>query len=144
MPDETYSILTFQATEVPDAYKAFIHAQWKHTLRHGNEYYKLIDSQNHGKAFYEAYQHMIEKLFHKPDATFRIAVLTSTPDVMLGFCLYRRDILDYCVIRKDARQKGIGSSLIPSGIKTITHLTKLAMRLWAKEKYKHLVFNPFV
>ena len=120
-------------------YQNFIMARWKRSLRHGNPFFKLIDSQG----LNDWYNFAIPLMIHKPETKVRLAVLGDDEDVALGFSVSRQNVLDF--VHVDQRQRGLGiaQSLIPLGIDTVTHLTKEGKRLRDKH-YPHWKFNPFL
>ncbi len=123
---------------MPQQYLNMILSKWLRSLRYGNDYYKLIESD----AYYDNYNHFIFSLIKCKQSVVRLAVLTEDPDVVLGWSLYRGHILDFIHVHKDMRNQGIGTSLMPKEISTITHLTKVGMSIW-NSKYPDLKFNPF-
>ncbi len=138
--DPTYSVLSFPAAKLPDEYKSIIFAKWLRTFRSGNPLIKSIDTP----AFFDQYHKYIEMLLSKPDSVIKLAVLTDTPDVVLGFSVSREDVLDYIYVHKDNRKLGIGRKLFPKGTTTMTHVTLSALEIWRNNpKYKHLKYNPF-
>jgi hypothetical protein len=137
--ETTYSILIYTGDQLPEQYKSLIFAKWLRSLKKGNELYRKIDS----RAYYDTYQLLIERILDKPDTKVRLAVLTDDHDVVLGFCIYRNEILDYVYVQQDIRKHGIGEKLLPKEIKVYTHLTKTADIIIANRKPK-AIFNPFV
>lgn len=139
-----YKILTFPGTELPKQYEALVYSKWLRSLRHGNDFFKLVVPAG----YYEAYPQVIKRILDNASCQVRLAVLEDDADICLGFLVYRRaidhDILDYIHVQKDMRKQGVAAFLLPHHIKTITHLTKTALIIWNHPKYKHLVFNPFV
>ncbi len=133
-----YRIAQYKGQELPPAYTGVVYAKWLRSLRNGNDYYKLADPAR----FYAAYQRHIGHVLSLPDTVVRIAVLSDEPDVVLGFSVSRSDILDYVHVHKDQRRHGIGTNLVPPGIKYITHLTKTGLCIWGS-KYGHWKFDPF-
>lgn len=134
----TYSILSYPAKDLPPQYLNMILSKWLRSLKYGNDYYRLIDSA----AYFAHYNNFILHLLKKPDTIVRLAVLTDDHDVVLGWSVHRGDVLDFIHVHKDMRKQGIGSSLLPKDIKTITHITTPAMFIWSS-KYPHFIFNPF-
>lgn len=137
---DTYSILAYPAKELPSQYTAMVFSKWLRSLRFGNPVFKAINSDD----FYKDYHAYLENLLKKPDSIVRLAVLSDDLDVVLGFSVSREDVLDYIHVHKDQRKMGIAKLLMPTGVTTMTHLTKTAMEIWqTNSKYKHLKFNPF-
>lgn len=134
----SYSIISYKGSELPEQFRAMIFSKWLRSLRFGNEFFKQIDSDS----YYKNYHLFIENLLAKVTCKVRLAIVSETEDVVLGFAVYRTDILDYVHVHKDNRKIGIGTKLIPPNIFTITHLTKTAQILKDK-KYKDWKFDPF-
>ncbi len=138
----SYSIIAFQGANVPKEYINLIYSKWLRSLRFGNDFFKLADSDS----YYDAYQNYIKVLLNKPNAMVRLAVLTDEKDVVLGFSVYRgyisNIVLDYVHVHKDHRKLGIGTRLLPHGVSTITHLTRTGLSIWGS-KYGYWSFNPF-
>ncbi len=122
----------------PESFVNLIYSKWLRTLRRGNDFFKLIDAES----YYEAYQSYIEKILSNKSCRIRYAVLSNDPDVILGFCVYRGNILDYIYVDRLSRKIGIASHLVPVGIDTITHLTRTGLSIWGS-KCKGWKFNPF-
>ncbi len=139
MNETTYSIIVHRGDQLPSAYRALIFSKWLRSLRFGNDWFKKIDS----KAYYEAYHHLIEKILDKDVTQVRLAVLTDDFDVVLGFSISRKNILDYVYVHKDIRLHGIGTKLVPKDIEIYTNLTKTA-DIILKSKGLRAVFNPFI
>lgn len=136
---DSYTIISYKAKDLPKEYTALVYSKWLRSFRHGNKHFKHI----HSGAFYKQYHDQVENLLSKPDATIRLAVLSDDHDVVLGFCATREDVLDYVHVHKDYRRIGIAKSLVPEGIKAMTHMTDLALKIWGKNKnYQELKFNP--
>lgn len=133
----TYSVIVCPEEKL-DPYRAFIYAKWLRSLRYGNEYFRLVEPM----AFWQSYREYITAILNREDTDVRLAVLTDEPDVALGFSVSRGTILDYVYVQKDMRRLGIGASLVPKGIDTVTHLTRTGITWWSKTK--DVIFNPFV
>lgn len=146
----SYIVREYSGRELPRNYRGLVLAKWIRGLRHGNDFFKLIDPD----PYHNVYNAFIDNILLRPDSVVRLAVLPEDEDVVLGFSVCRDKILDWVyvlrvrtptdggVIITDYRRHGIGSKLIPTDITTFTHLTKTWMSLWAS-RYKHLKFNPF-
>ena len=135
--ESSYSILAFPAAQLPVCYQNFVLAKWKRSLRDGNEYFKLIDSNS----YFAAYNRYCVSLLNRPGAVIRIAIISDTPDVALGWSLIEEETLHYVFVQGDQRGRGIGKSLVPVPIKWVSHLTNTGMRIW--NKHKEVKFNPF-
>lgn len=134
----TYSIIAYPASKLPESFTALIFARWLRSFRFGNDWVKKTDP----KEYYKHYHKYIEILLSKPDCVVRIAALSDDHDVVLGFSVVREDVLDYVHVQVDHRKQGIAKRLVPKGITTISHTTKLATGIW-QDKYKHIKCNPF-
>lgn len=134
----SYRIVGYDGQDLPEAYKGLLYSKWLRSLRNGNDYYKLAEPSR----FYAAYQRHITHILSLPDAIVRLAVLADDADVVLGFSVSRKEILDYVHVHKDQRHNGIGTNLVPKDVKYITHLTKTGLRIWGS-KYGHWKFDPF-
>src|ERR1700677_1012158 len=104
----TYSIITYPGSSVPEAYTNLIYSKWLRSLRYGNDYFKLIDSE----AYYDVYHKYIESILAKTNTQVKLAVLTDDKDVVLGWSVSRDKTLDYVHIHKDHRRQGIATSLV--------------------------------
>lgn len=133
----SYSIISFLGKDLPSTYRNMIYSKWMRSLRHGNDYFKLMDSDS----YYRAYNEHIDEILSK-DTIVRLAVLTDDYDVVLGFSINRGNTLDYIHVHHSARKQGIGRALLLKNIDTITHVTNIGMSIWAS-KYPNWKFNPF-
>lgn len=134
----SYQVIMFPGEKLPEQYLNMILSKWLRSLRYGNDYFKLTDSDS----YFLHYNVFIRKLLHTPETQVRIAALSDNHDVVLGWSVSRGPVLDYCHVHKDMRNKGIGAALIPKDTTTITHLTRIAMAIW-QSKYPSFIFNPF-
>lgn len=136
--ESSYSVISFPASKLPETYQNFVKSKWKRTLRHGNDYFKLTDSDS----FFANYERFINHLLARASAVIRLAVLTEDPDVVLGFSLIEGNTLHYVYVQHEQRNRGIGRSLVPVKIEIITHLTKSGMSIW-HNKLPTAAFDPF-
>lgn len=139
-PQETYSVISFKACELPNNYLGIVLSRWLKSLRHGktgNDYFRLIDKDH----YYENYEAYLHRLLNKTTTTVKIAVLTNDHDVVFGWSMIEGKHLHYIHVHEDYRKKGIGKSLIPKEIDTITHATKSWLDIW--NKYPHIKLKPF-
>lgn len=114
-------------------------AKWLRTLKYGNDFFKLIESDG----YFESYQKFIKSLLARPQCIVRLAVLSDVPDVCLGFSVSEPGILHYLWVHRDNRKMGIGRALMQFPFKYITHLTTHGMRMWTKN-FHNVKFNPFL
>lgn len=133
-----FHIKTYSGLLLPDVYANFLRKGWLTSFRHGNDYMKLTDSES----YYDAYGSYIAGVLNQGTTKVRLAVLSDDPDVALGFSVAAEDVLHYVYVGLDYRKQGIGRSLVPQGIREITHLTRIGLELWPK-KLKHTIFQPF-
>lgn len=134
-----YQVVRYAPSFLPLGYRTLIFARWKRSLRHGNDYFRLVRPD----AYYTAYERYIQQIMRDGRTAVRLAVLADDHDVVLGFSVVRENILDYVHVQADQRKQGIAKALVPVGIDTITHLTKFALPIWGS-KYPGWAFNPFV
>jgi hypothetical protein len=135
----SYSVLTYAGIHLPPQYRNLVFSRWLRSLRFGNDYFKLIDSD----AYYENYHIYLNNLLIRKNVTVQLAVLSDDIDVVLGFSVSENNTLHYVHIHKDSRKRGIGRTLIPAQIDTITHITKIGMSIWGS-KFPLVKLNPFV
>lgn len=136
-----YRVVTLSGSDPAlGPYINLIYASWMKSLRYGNPWFKDIDSQ----AFYRVYETLIESILVRPETAVRLALLNDDPDICIGWSVSEGKTLHYVYVKGDiqARRNGIGKSLVPEGIDTITHLTKDGRAIW-KLKGKAIKFNPF-
>lgn len=137
MTETTYSIISYNAKDLPKEYEALLFSKWLRSLRKGNPLYRSVEAIK----YFDEYHRFIENLLKKPDMLIKLAVLTDDHDVVLGFSCSREDVLDYLYVQPDQRGQKISTALIPEYIRTFSHMTKLWMPIW-QAKYKHWRFNP--
>lgn len=136
--ESTYSVLVFPGTGLPKHYEPMFLAQWKNSLRYGNEYFKLCDS----KSFFENYSRYIETIINRKQTVIRVAVLSDDRDVALGWSCIEGNTLHYVCVQREQRNRGIAKLLVPVPIFRITHLTRPAIKIW-RYKLRGAIFDPF-
>lgn len=114
-------------------------AKWMRSLRYKNDFFRMM----HSDEYFKAYRIYICALLKRHNAVVRLAVLSDDNDVALGWSLIEGNVLHYVFVQREARNKGIAKSLVPTPIKWITHLTKEGMVIWNK-KLPDAQFNPFL
>lgn len=112
---------------------AFVYATWLKGLRHGNDWFEAIDAD----CYFNKYKEVVRHLLHTSKLV--VACLSDEPDVVLGYVVTRGPVLHWVFVKKAWRKLGIGKRLIPQGIDTVSHLTKVGRAILPKE-WK---FNPF-
>lgn len=140
----SYIVKEFKGSDPAlDDYKAVIQATWLRGLKHGSDFFKLVDS----KSFFSIYPKVIMNLIKRPDCMIRVAVLADAPDVIVGWSAFEKKVLHFVYVRpgeKGAtpRKQGVATKLVPKDFDTITHLTKTGKSIW-RRKYPKVKFNPF-
>ena len=117
--------------------KAFVMATFLRGLYYGDSWFSLIPKD----AFMMNYKHIAEALLNKH--LVKVACLKEDKDVILGYSILSKDFqtLHFVFVKSAFRKQGIGRSLIPHSISTVTHLTTLGKSLM--NKLSNCVFNPF-
>lgn len=133
----SYRVVSYHGSNIPKNYEALIYSKWLRSLRFGNDYFRIIESDS----YYKAYHKYISILLSRPNSLLYIACLTDDPDVVLGFSLIEDRTLHYIHVHEHNRRIGIGKALIVKKIDTITHITKIGLQIW--QKYPDVKFNPF-
>lgn len=133
-----YKVVEYPGAKLPDTYHNMVYSKWLRSLRFGNEYFMLIDSDT----YYKYYNKYIDFLLNGIDSVVRLAVLADDEDVVLGFSVSHRDVLDYVHVHKDYRKIGIATKLIPKDVSVFTHITRTWLSVW-NNKYSSMKFNPF-
>lgn len=127
-----------------EQYKPLVLATWLRSLKYGSDFFELADN----RSYFTTYSKVILNLLKRPECRGRIAVLSSEPDVAIGYSIYEGKVLHFIFVRRggkgeeSGRKQGIGTELMPQGIEVFTHVTKVGKAIW-KKKYKDLKFNPF-
>jgi hypothetical protein len=134
----SYAVIAYLGKDLPETYRNMILAKWLRTLRFGNDFFRLIESN----AYFETYQKYIKAIIGRPQCVVRLAVLSDAPDVCLGFSVSEPDTLHYVWCHKDNRKIGVASALMQFPFSVITHLTSAGMGIWHK-KFPAAKFNPF-
>lgn len=134
----TYTVLAYPGSKLPEQYRNLVYAKTLRCLHRSNDFFRLVDAND----FYFTYQNYLAQLLQHTKMVVRLAVLSDDRDIVLGFSLARGSILDFVYVHKDHRRARIGTHLLPDGITTISHLTKVGMMIWAT-KYANWKFNPF-
>ncbi len=133
------SIISYPAITLPTSYHNVIIARWLRSLRHLNDYFRLIDK----KAYFETYEKYIKNILTRPNAFIKLAVLANDTDVVFGWSVNEKTTLHYVHVQELYRSRGIGSMLIPKETTNCSHITKHWLEIWPK-KYQKVTFNPFI
>lgn len=132
------AVIKYPGHALPPEYRNYIFGKWKRSLRHGNEYFRLMRS----KPFNDTYDFVITSTLLRQNAVIRLAVLADSMDVALGWSLVEGDVLHYVFVQAEYRGLGLARKLVPTPINCFTHLTRLGMGLW-NAKAPSAEFNPF-
>jgi len=125
---------TIQIRDIEESDINFILSTWLLGLYHGCEWFSRIEK----KVFFDNYKKIVTQRIM--NGNVKVAVLAEDPDVILGYIVYRENVLDWIFVKKAFRKLGIAKILIPKSINTVTHLTKVGRSL----KPKDWSFNPFI
>ena len=138
--EASLSIISYPSNTLPQSYRNVIISRWLRSLRHLNDYFKLIDKDS----YFDVYERYIKLILARPDTAIKLAVLSDDHDVVLGWSVLENNTLHYVHVKEgEARKTGISNLLIPRNIKYCTHITKHWLDIWPK-KYKHIIFDPFL
>ncbi len=116
----------------------FIYASWLRGLRHGNPHFELI----HGESYFKHQHEVIKNILDDFEVTIKIACLKESPDVILGYCIYKNERLDWIFVKKSWRTIGLARDLVPSHINTVSHVTRVGLSLL--KKHPEIQFNPYL
>jgi hypothetical protein len=142
--ENSYTIVELKSAHPTfEQYRALVIATWLQSLKHGSEFFELVDK----KCFFDVYPKVIASLLKRPDCTIRLAVLSDDHDVAIGWSAFEGQVLHFVYVRRgeknaSGRKQGIGTALIPKGLKVTTHMTKIGKAIW-HNKYPNVIFNPF-
>lgn len=123
----------FVVRRANDTDLSLIVSTWLHGLYHSNTWFNEIEKD----VFWENYRKVIEAILAYSDVN--VACLPDEPDVILGYVVYTGPILHWIFVKKAFRKLGIGKTLLPDNINTITHLTDVGRAL----KRPEWQYNPF-
>jgi hypothetical protein len=117
--------------------KNFILATFLRGVYYGDSWFSLIP-----KNIFMAHYHIFaENLIARPGVSIRIACLKEDPEVILGYSISKGDAIDWVFVKNAWRGIGIAKSLVPDGVKFVTHLTKSGLAII--KKHPEVQFNPF-
>lgn len=141
--ESTYVIRELKGADPAlEQYKALILATWLRSLKHGSEFFGMVD----GKTFFEVYRRVVMALLNRSTASVRLAVLGDDHDVVVGWSVFEGKVLHFVYVRPgeknmSPRRHGIGTALVPKDFEVITHMTRIGKSIW--KKYPEVKFNPF-
>lgn len=130
-----------QLVEIRDSVEAdhaFIYASWLRGLRHGNSYFEMIESD----AYFKHQHDVIKSILDDFEVTVKVACLKESPDVILGYCVYKNDRLDWIFCKKSWRNIGLAKDLVPKEFTTVSHVTRVGQSLL--KKCPNVRFNPYL
>jgi hypothetical protein len=117
--------------------KNFILATWLRGLYYGDSWFSQIPKD----AFMAHYHTFLEALLNRPGVQVMVCCLKDDDDVILGYSVLGLDSLHWVFVKSAWRKIGIGRSLVPTNIKTVSHLTQVGRSLL--RKVPGVAFNPF-
>lgn len=112
----------------------FIFDTWLNGLYFGNDNWRLMKEYT----FKRYYQKLLETLL--PRCVVNICALADDHDTIVGYCAYRGNILDWVFVKPAWRKIGIAKELIPEGVDTVSHMTRMVRGF----KPKTWEYNPFI
>ena len=117
---------------------AFIMSSWLKGLRFGNDIFREVKSD----VYFKEYQKIISALLQHPSRETKVAVLPDDEDVILGYSVHSKDgtKVDWTFVKTSWRGIGIARALVPSTVKSATHLTKPGLSIIRK---RGMEFDPF-
>lgn len=139
--DPVSGIVKSELVEIRDSVEAdlaFIFSTWLRGLKHANDYFELIENE----AYFKHHHDLIETILDDFEVTVKIACLKEDPSVVLGYAVYKNTRLDWVFIKKSWRSIGLARDLIPPGITTVSHITKVGRALL--RKHPTVRFNPYI
>lgn len=122
----------------------FILATWLRGLYYGDSWFSQIPKN----IFMTNHHAALEKVVNNPNTKIKVACLKDDPDTILGYSVFRivnGDLvaLDWVFTKSNWRNIGIASLLVPAQTKAYTQTTKAGSAI-VREKYPHLIFNPYL
>lgn len=127
--------------EAVPADRAFILATWLRSIYYGDNFFSQIPKDR----FMKHYHKLIERFIDNPIALVQVVCLKDDPEVILGYSVAHTTAegvaLDWVYVKKPWRGIGIARSLIPQGVASVSHLTKVGASLLPK--LPKVVFDPF-
>jgi hypothetical protein len=117
----------------------FILATWLRGAYYGQDYFRQIPKDT----FMAQYHAFVEKILASPSVKIRVACLKDDPEVILGYSVLGSEsqVLNWVFVKSAWRAIGIGKSLIPPQVQSVSHITKVGQSILAK--HPDVVFNPF-
>jgi predicted membrane metal-binding protein len=104
-------------------------------LYYGDSWFSEIDQE----IFFSVYEPFVKNILI--NNYVKVACLEDDPDVIISYIVYRDTNIVFSFTKKSYRRLGIMKLLCPSGMKTVSHLTKQGNSI---RKKLGLKFNPFI
>lgn len=127
---EHYTVRDYSPSDHNAIYKA-----WLAHAYYDNEMFRLMPHP----LFRQRYAPVLDRIISQ--ATVKVACLIEDADAIVGFAVYRGDVLHFVAVKKPWRKLGVATALVPAGISTYTHVTTIGKAISRKKKW---VFDPFV
>lgn len=113
----------------------FVVSSWLRSQYFGSPYW----SQMPEDLFYKHYRPLVQDILK--DSLVDLAVLSDSPDTILGFLVYSNNTAHWCYTKKDYRGQGILNILLKD--KNITQVSSTTLPGAGIRRKKKLTFNPF-
>lgn len=137
MKEELRELLLWREADAGDL--NFVLSGFLKGLYYGNKYFKNIDKD----IFYKNYQLIIKSILSRPSVKIIICCLKEDQKIIIGFSIIEGvEILHWVNVKRVWRLQGVALSLVPMGLKFVTHLTEPAKTLM--KKYEQIKYNPFL
>lgn len=119
--------------------KNFIFASWLRGLYYGNGYFREMPKD----LFMSNYHDFLEKVLAMDGIRIKVACLKEDPEVILGYAVLNQEntVLNWVFVKSAWRGIGVGRSLTPSTLQSVSHLTKTGTSIL--RTLPGVVFNPF-
>lgn len=116
--------------------KNFILSTWLKGQYFGNSFYTQMPED----MYYREYSKHIIEIMSRDGVEIRIACSAQDSSWIVGFSVFKGDTLHWIHVKRDYREKGIGTILLHNApITTVTAITKIGLAILQN---KGLIFNP--
>lgn len=121
----------------------FVYSTWLKGLYYGDSWFSDIPKD----IFMKKYHAVLDGILKRNNTTLIVACLKDDPDTILGYSVaswHPTDpgyVLHWAFVKSPWRRIGIGKSLMPPGVVSVSHLTKVGKALLPK--IQDAVFDPF-
>lgn len=115
----------------------FIYGTWLNSL------YGLSPLYSHmPKSLFMKYYHdIIDSYLGENNIRINIASLKEDENVIVGYAVFKNEILHYVYVKEAWQKLGIANMLVPSDIKVVTELTSVGISIL--KRHRKLIYNPF-